>query len=146
MGVPVRQAPTLSGSVVLCVPDQVLAAWKTETLRELCSRAGTGAVWRGADPEPNPPAAVGGQQADINDMQEKAPAGASHRYLFRHGGLNMKTPTVDDPKPKRENLGPTGPAKVSHDEEDKDVRPTGGPSYESELEHILDKRPKTPPD
>ena len=25
----------------------------------------------------------------------------------------MKTPTVDDQKPKRENLGPTGPAKVS---------------------------------
>ena len=58
----------------------------------------------------------------------------------------MKTPTVDDPKPKRENLGPTGPAKVSHDEEDKDEKPPGGSSYESELEHILDKRPKTPPD
>ena len=57
----------------------------------------------------------------------------------------MKTPTVDDPKPKRENLGPTGPAKVSHDEEDKDVRPPGGPSYESELEHILDKTPRCPP-
>ena len=87
------------------------------------------------------------RQADIGDYraQEKAPAGASHGSLLRHGELIMKTPSVDDPKPKRENLGPTGPAKVSHDEEDKDEKPPRGPSYESELEHILDKRPKTPP-
>ena len=92
-------------------------------------------------------------QADIDvyRAQEEAPTGASHGDLFRHGGLIMKTPTVDDPKPKRENLGPTGPAKVSHDEEDKGedsggASPTPPGSYESELEHILDKRPPPLPD
>jgi hypothetical protein len=65
----------------------------------------------------------------------------------------MKTPTVDDSKPKRENLGPTGPAKVSGDETSKAEEnnsaasaPSGDPSYESELENILDrKRAQTPP-
>ena len=62
----------------------------------------------------------------------------------------MKTPTVDDPKPKRDNLGPTGPAKVSNEDEGKgeesgsaDPPPADVSSYEHELEHILDKRPQT---
>jgi hypothetical protein len=60
----------------------------------------------------------------------------------------MKTPTVDDSKPKRDKLGPTGPAKVSSDEtgntgKDEDAPPSDG-SYESDLE--LDrKRAQTPP-
>ena len=61
----------------------------------------------------------------------------------------MKTPTVDDPKPKRDKLGPTGPAKIPDDEKDKGEAgspPTEGPSYESEIENILDrKRAQTPP-
>jgi hypothetical protein len=59
----------------------------------------------------------------------------------------MKTPSVDDSKPKRDNLGPTGPAKVSETEESNGASaPSGNPSYESELENILDrKRAQTPP-
>ena len=61
----------------------------------------------------------------------------------------MKTPTVDDAKPKRDNLGPTGPAKVSGDDDAKREESNsagGSPSYESELENILDrKRAQTPP-
>ena len=64
----------------------------------------------------------------------------------------MKTPTVDDSKPRRDKLGPTGPAKISDDETKKDegssvgTEPTGEPSYESDLENILDrKRAQTPP-
>jgi hypothetical protein len=61
----------------------------------------------------------------------------------------MKTPTVDDSKPKRDKLGPTGPAKISDDEPEKGEAgppPTEGPSYESEIENILDrKRAQTPP-
>jgi hypothetical protein len=63
----------------------------------------------------------------------------------------MKTPTVDDAKPKRDNLGPTGPAKVSSEDEGKESsssgsEPAGNRSYESELENILDrKRAQTPP-
>ena len=65
----------------------------------------------------------------------------------------MKTPTVDDAKPKRDNLGPTGPAKVSGDDDGKredgnsaGSAPTGDTSYESEIENILDhKRAQTPP-
>lgn len=65
----------------------------------------------------------------------------------------MKTPTVDDAKPKRDNLGPTGPAKVSRDDDGKredsnsaGSAPAGDPSYEGELENILDrKRVQTPP-
>lgn len=56
----------------------------------------------------------------------------------------MKTPTVDDPKPKRDSLGPTGPAKVSDDNADKTddtnmarSAADGDSSYESELENIL---------
>ena len=64
----------------------------------------------------------------------------------------MKTPTVDDAKPKRDNLGPTGPAKVSS-EDDGDgstasdgSAPPADASYENELENILDrKRAQTPP-
>ena len=55
----------------------------------------------------------------------------------------MKTPTTDDEKPKRDNLGPTGPAKVSGDE-DNSGQADG--SYEKDLERILDrKRIETPP-
>ena len=61
----------------------------------------------------------------------------------------MKTPTVDDSKPKRENLGPIGPAKVFGDENAEESIPASAPrdeSYESELENILDrKRAHTPP-
>ena len=65
----------------------------------------------------------------------------------------MKTPTVDDAKPKRDNLGPTGPAKVSSDDDGEGATSSGAvsapaaeTSYESELENILDrKRAQTPP-
>jgi hypothetical protein len=64
----------------------------------------------------------------------------------------MKTPTVEDSKPKRDKLGPTGPAKISDDETkkgeetDSGSAPTNEPSYESELENILDrKHAQTPP-
>ena len=55
----------------------------------------------------------------------------------------MKTPTVDDQKPKRENLGPTGPAKVSgvgEENNKSDSAPSGDASYESDLENILDRK------
>ena len=56
----------------------------------------------------------------------------------------MKTPTTDDKKPKRDNLGPTGPAKVSGDEDKHSGQADG--SYEKDLERILDrKRIETPP-
>ena len=59
----------------------------------------------------------------------------------------MKTPTVDDSKPKRDKLGPTGPANIADEEPKKDEeKKPKEPSYESELEHILDrKRAQTPP-
>ena len=65
----------------------------------------------------------------------------------------MKTPTVDDSKPKREKLGPTGPAKISEEEAKKGEGSnsvgsarTDEPSYESDIENILDrKRAQTPP-
>jgi hypothetical protein len=66
----------------------------------------------------------------------------------------MKTPTVDDSKPKRDKLGPTGPAKISDDETKKtgeessgvDTAATEEPSYETDLENILGrKRAQTPP-
>ena len=59
----------------------------------------------------------------------------------------MKTPTVDDSKPKRDKLGPTGPANIADEESKKgeESKPTKS-SYESDLEHILDrKRAQTPP-
>ena len=64
----------------------------------------------------------------------------------------MKTPTVDDPQPKRENLGPTGPAKVSGDDTTKGEEsngvgsaPSGTPGKDSELEKIIErKRAQTP--
>jgi hypothetical protein len=59
----------------------------------------------------------------------------------------MKTPTVDDSKPKRDKLGPTGPANIADEEPKKseETKPKE-PSYESELENILDrKRAQTPP-
>jgi hypothetical protein len=45
----------------------------------------------------------------------------------------MKTPTVKDSKPKRENLGPTGPAKVSGDDSSKgdESNTAGGPKRQS---------------
>ena len=56
----------------------------------------------------------------------------------------MKTPTTDDEKPKRDNLGPTGPAKVSGDEDKHSGQADG--SSEKDLERILDrKRIETPP-
>ena len=59
----------------------------------------------------------------------------------------MKTPTVDDSKPKRDKLGPTGPANIADEEPKKgeETKPKE-PSYESDLENILDrKRAQTPP-
>ena len=59
----------------------------------------------------------------------------------------MKTPTVDDSKPKRDKLGPTGPANIADEEPKKgeETKPEES-SYESELENILDrKRAQTPP-
>lgn len=59
----------------------------------------------------------------------------------------MKTPTVDDSKPKRDKLGPTGPANIAEEEpkKDEETKPKE-PSYESDLEEILDrKRAHTPP-
>ena len=59
----------------------------------------------------------------------------------------MKSPTVDDAKPKRDKLGPTGPANVADEErkEGEETKPKE-PSYESDLENILDrKRAQTPP-
>ena len=59
----------------------------------------------------------------------------------------MKTPTVDDSKPKRDKLGPTGPANIADEEPKKGEETTPEePSYESEIENILDrKRAQTPP-
>ena len=56
-------------------------------------------------------------------------------------------------KPKREKLGPTGPPKISDDKAKKGEESdsagseaTNEPSYESDLENILDrKRAQTPP-
>lgn len=59
----------------------------------------------------------------------------------------MKTPTVDDSKPKRDKLGPTGPANIADEEPKKgeETKPEES-SYESDLENILDrKRAQTPP-
>ena len=57
----------------------------------------------------------------------------------------MKTPTVEDSKPKRDKLGPTGPANIADEEPKKDTKPEE-PSYEFDLENILDrKRAQTPP-
>jgi hypothetical protein len=53
----------------------------------------------------------------------------------------MKTPTVDDEKPKRDNLGPTGPAKISGEKEKSG--PADG-SYEDDLDHILDRKREKP--
>ena len=60
----------------------------------------------------------------------------------------MKTPTVDDKKPKRDNLGPTGPAKVTHDEGDNGKAKAGGAdgSYEKEMETILERKKGQTPD
>ena len=56
----------------------------------------------------------------------------------------MKRPTTDDQKPKWDNLGPTGPAKISGDEDKNSGQADG--SYEKDLERILDrKRIETPP-
>ena len=65
----------------------------------------------------------------------------------------MKTPTINDPKPKRENLGPTGPAKVSGGETSKgDESNTSGsatsgePDTGGEFEKVIDRKgPQTPP-
>jgi hypothetical protein len=59
----------------------------------------------------------------------------------------MKTPTVDDSEPKRDQLGPTGPANIPDEESEKGQAPKPkGPSYEAELENILDRKPaQTPP-
>ena len=65
----------------------------------------------------------------------------------------MKTPAVDDQRPKRDKLGPTGPAKISDEDTKKgeaggraDSAPAKESSYESDLENILDrKRAQTPP-
>lgn len=58
----------------------------------------------------------------------------------------MKTPTVNDEKPKRDNLGPTGPAVVDKDKKDESDDAKADGSYEKEMENILDrKRGQTPP-
>jgi hypothetical protein len=59
----------------------------------------------------------------------------------------MKTPTVEDSKPKRDKLGPTGPANITDEETKKgeETRPKDS-SYESDIENILDrKRAQKPP-
>jgi hypothetical protein len=59
----------------------------------------------------------------------------------------MNTPTVDDSTPKRDKLGPTGPANIADEEikEGDEMKPKDS-SYESEIENILDrKRAQTPP-
>ena len=76
--------------------------------------------------------------------------------LFRKRSMHLKTPTTDDPKPKRENLGPTGPAKVSGGNASSGSgdasntagsAPSGEPGTDSELEKAIDrKRTQTPPD
>ena len=63
----------------------------------------------------------------------------------------MKTPSEDDPKPQCENLGPTGPAKVSGGKEVKENKCAVAEPDErgkpSELETVIDrKRAQTPPD
>ena len=59
----------------------------------------------------------------------------------------MKTPTVDDSKPKRDKLGPTGPANIADEESKKGEKSKPSKSsYESDIENILDrKRGQTPP-
>ena len=58
----------------------------------------------------------------------------------------MKTPTVDDSNPKRDKLGPTGPANIADNETKGEETKPKDSSYESELENILDrKRAQTPP-
>jgi hypothetical protein len=59
----------------------------------------------------------------------------------------MKTPTVKDSKPKRENLGPTGPAKVSGGGSSKGKEsntagsaPSGDAGRGSELEKVINKK------
>ncbi len=59
----------------------------------------------------------------------------------------MKTPTVDDSKPKRDKLGPTGPVNIGDEEQKKgeETKPKET-SYESDLENILDReRAQTAP-
>ena len=59
----------------------------------------------------------------------------------------MKTPIVDDSKPNRDKLGPTGPSNIADEEPKKgeETKPKEH-SYESDLENILDrKRAQTPP-
>ena len=53
----------------------------------------------------------------------------------------MKTPTVDDSKPNRDKLGPTGPSNITDEKPKKgeETKPTE-PSYESDLENILDRK------
>jgi hypothetical protein len=58
----------------------------------------------------------------------------------------MKTPTVDDSKPKRDKLGPAGPANIADEKTKKGEETPKEPNYESDLENILDrKRAQTPP-
>ena len=64
----------------------------------------------------------------------------------------MKTPTVKDSKPKRENLGPTGPAKVSGDDSSKGDEsntagsaPSGNPGGDSEIEKVINRKRGTAP-
>ena len=58
----------------------------------------------------------------------------------------MKTPTVEDSNPKRDKLGPTGPANIGDEETKKgeETKPKET-SYESDLENILDRKPAQPP-
>ena len=66
----------------------------------------------------------------------------------------MKTPTTDDPKPKRNDLGPTGPAKVSGSDTSKGEErntagsaPSGEPGTDSDFENAIGrKRSQTSPD
>ena len=65
----------------------------------------------------------------------------------------MKTPATDDPKPKRNDLGPTGPAKVSGSDTSKGEEsntagsaPSGEPETDSDFEKAIGrKRSQTSP-
>jgi hypothetical protein len=58
----------------------------------------------------------------------------------------MKTPSAKDRQPKRDNLGPTGPAAIDGYKRDKAEEADGVGTSQKEIEDILDrKRAQTPP-
>ena len=84
----------------------------------------------------------------------KCPPRHLHVRCWPKAVPHMKTPAIDDPKPKRENLGPPGPAKVSGGDTSKgEESNTAGSALSgehgtgSELEKTIDrKRTQTQPD